>query len=64
MIADLEDEYAELCARFPSGPLPQRVADIGWLLEELRIGLFAQALGTAVPVSAKRVRSALALAAP
>ena len=64
VIADLEDEYAELCARFPSGPLPQRVADIGWLLEELRIGLFAQALGTAVPVSAKRVRSALALAAP
>ncbi|MCB0912348.1 MAG: DUF3418 domain-containing protein, partial [Propionibacteriaceae bacterium] len=64
VIADLEDEYAALCAQFPSGPLPQRVADVGWLLEELRIGLFAQALGTAVPVSAKRVRTALAAAQP
>ena len=32
-------------------------------VEELRVGLFAQALGTAVPVSAKRVRSALRTAA-
>ncbi len=63
MIGELEDEYARLCAHFPSGPLPQPVADVGWLLEELRIGLFAQALGTAVPVSAKRVRTAMAAAA-
>ncbi len=63
VIGALEDEYAELCARFPSGPLPQPVAEIGWLLEELRVGLFAQGLGTAVPVSAKRLRTALAAAA-
>jgi ATP-dependent helicase HrpA len=62
VIADLEDEYATLCARFPSGPLPAAVSAVGWLLEELRIGLFAQALGTAVPVSAKRVRTAMAAA--
>jgi ATP-dependent helicase HrpA len=59
-IGELEDEYARLCARFPAGPLPGEVARIGWLMEELRVGLFAQALGTAVPVSAKRVRSAIA----
>jgi ATP-dependent helicase HrpA len=31
-----------------------------WLLEELRISFFAQMLGTARPVSAPRVRKALA----
>ena len=64
VITDLEDDYARLCATFPAGPLPDDVAEVGWLLEELRIGLFAQGLGTAVPVSAKRVRAALAAVAP
>ncbi len=60
VIDQLEDEYAALCARYPSGPLPEDVAEVGWLLEELRVSLFAQTLGTAAPVSAKRVRTALA----
>ena len=54
-----EDAYAELCALAPPGPLPDFVDEVGWLLEELRVSLFAQSLGTAVPVSEKRVRSAL-----
>ena len=33
--------------------------EVGWLLEELRVSLFAQSLGTAQPVSAKRVRTAI-----
>jgi ATP-dependent helicase HrpA len=61
LITELEDEYARACARYPA-ELPQPVAEVGWLLEELRVSLFAQALGTAVPVSAKRVRTALAVA--
>lgn len=61
-ISELEDEYAQLCANCPSGPLPPSVDEIGWLLEELRISLFAQALGTAVPVSAKRIRAAISAA--
>jgi ATP-dependent helicase HrpA len=36
------------------------VADVRWLLEELRVSFFAQALGTARPVSEPRVRRALA----
>jgi len=64
LIGDLEDEYAALCRHFPSGPLPGPVSEVGWLLEELRVSVFAQALGTAVPVSAKRVRTAMAAAAP
>ena len=59
-INTLEDEYAERCNAYPPGPLPDPAAELGWLLEELRVSLFAQALGTAVPVSAKRIRTALA----
>ena len=60
IIDGLEDEYAALCAGYPAGPLPPAVADVGWLLEELRVSLFAQSLGTAAPISAKRVRTAMA----
>ena len=60
VIADLEDEYAALVGTVPEGPLPADVAGVGWLLEELRVSLFAQQLRTAEPVSAKRVRQAMA----
>jgi ATP-dependent helicase HrpA len=35
------------------------VVDVAWLLEELRVSLFAQTLGTARPVSEPRVRAAI-----
>ncbi|SDU86077.1 ATP-dependent helicase HrpA [Microlunatus sagamiharensis] len=54
-----EDAYAALVAEVPPGPLPGAVAEVGWLLEELRVSLFAQGLRTKVPVSEKRVRSAI-----
>ena len=57
-----EDAYAELCAAAPAGPLPDEIAAVGWLLEELRVSLFAQGLRTKVPVSEKRVRTAIAQA--
>ncbi len=34
------------------------------MIEELRVSLFANSLGTAYPVSEKRVRKALAALAP
>lgn len=34
--------------------------EIGWLMEELRVSLFAQELGTALPVSEKRIEARLA----
>ena len=58
-ITALEDAYAAATDRFPVGELPAEAAAVGWLLEELRVSLFAQSLGTAQPVSAKRVRSAI-----
>ncbi|MGY4644558.1 ATP-dependent helicase HrpA [Cellulomonas sp. URHB0016] len=36
------------------------VDDLRWLVEELRVSLFAQQVGTPVPVSATRIRKALA----
>ena len=57
-----EDAYAELTAAVPAGPLPAFVADIGWLLEELRVSLFAQPLRTKVAVSEKRLLAAVAAA--
>ena len=60
VISRCEDAYAAFCDQLPPGPLPEAVAAIGWLLEELRISLFAQALRTKVPVSEKRVMGAIA----
>ena len=45
-------------------PVPEALREIGWMLEELRVSQFAQALGVREGVSAKKVRRALAQAAP
>ncbi|WP_375431977.1 ATP-dependent RNA helicase HrpA [uncultured Friedmanniella sp.] len=58
-VSRCEDAYAELCAAAPPGRLPDFVEDVGWLLEELRVGLFAQPLRTKVPVSEKRLLTAV-----
>jgi len=58
-ITELEDAYAAAIADVEVGELPRAASEVGWLLEELRVSLFAQSLGTAQPVSAKRVRSAI-----
>ncbi|WP_435198128.1 ATP-dependent RNA helicase HrpA [Janibacter sp. GS2] len=60
-VDSVESAYADLLEALP--PLRRRSADvvaIGWMIEELRVSLFAQALGTAQSVSAKRVRAAIA----
>ena len=59
VISRLEQAYAELCELVPAGRLPGFIEDIGWLIEELRVGLFAQSLRTRVPVSEKRVLAAI-----
>jgi ATP-dependent helicase HrpA len=42
----------------PDWPWPAAVVEYRWLLEELRVSLFAQSLGTRRPVSAKRLEEA------
>jgi len=39
---------------------PAKLVEARWMLEELRVGLFAQVLGTAHPVSVQRIAKALA----
>ena len=53
-VAALEVPYRrEAAAR--RGAVPAELEQFGWLLEELRVSLFAQELKTPVPVSAKRL---------
>jgi ATP-dependent helicase HrpA len=63
-VQDVEDLYVAARERArTASPDPARDAaldDVRWLVEELRVSLFAQQLGTPVPVSPTRIRKALA----
>ncbi|WP_156723494.1 ATP-dependent RNA helicase HrpA [Streptomyces apocyni] len=64
-VHEMADEYAWLLEQLPQGrPVPREVLDIRWMLEELRVSYFAHALGTAYPVSDKRIVKAIDAAAP
>ncbi|MGI5481997.1 ATP-dependent RNA helicase HrpA [Streptomyces lavendofoliae] len=64
-VHEMQDEYAWLLEQMPKGrPVPQEVLDIRWMIEELRVSYFAHALGTAFPVSDKRIVKAIDAAAP
>jgi len=55
-VASLELPYRrEAAARARHGAPQPELEQFGWLLEELRVSLFAQELKTPVPVSAKRL---------
>ncbi|MDX3005289.1 ATP-dependent RNA helicase HrpA [Kribbella solani] len=57
----LTDEYRKRLRAVPTGKYPSPgLLDVRWMLEELRISLFAQTLGTPYPISEKRIRKALA----
>ncbi|WP_426309989.1 ATP-dependent RNA helicase HrpA [Cellulosimicrobium sp. E-16] len=60
---DVEEAYQRARAAYAQGPAdPVRAADLAevrWLVEELRVSLFAQQLGTDGPVSEKRIRKLL-----
>ncbi|MBM6400236.1 ATP-dependent RNA helicase HrpA [Phycicoccus sonneratiae] len=57
----VETAYADLLEALPpTRRAAPEVTDIGWMVEELRVSLFAQTLGTKGSVSEKRVRRAIA----
>jgi ATP-dependent helicase HrpA len=59
-VQEIEAEYRELRAEFPPlSPADEGLAEIRWMIEELRINLFAQTLGTAYPISDKRIYKAM-----
>jgi len=52
----VSDRYEEFLERLPPQvPRSGEVAEIRWMLQELRVGLFAQMIRTAYPVSEKRI---------
>lgn len=64
-VREMQDEYAWLLEQMPQGrPVPRQVLDVRWMLEELRVSYFAHALGTAYPVSDKRIVKAIDALAP
>ena len=59
-IEKLLTQVEKLKSRYPANKQPEALAEVRWMLEELRVSLFAQQLGTAYPISAKRIQNYLA----
>lgn len=52
--------YKEVVAKQRKGqPLPEALVETKWMIEELKVSLFAQTLKTAYPISAKRINNHL-----
>jgi len=59
-VADLQDAYLHQMEALPAGRPPgERLRQVRWMLEEYRVSLWAQQLGTPAPVSDQRIRRAL-----
>lgn len=59
-VGALQEAYLHRLAALPEGRPPgEQLRQVGWMLEEYRISLWAQQLGTAFPVSDARIRKAL-----
>jgi len=59
-IADVQDAYLHQVEALPPGRPPgERLRRVRWMLEEYRVSLWAQQLGTPYPVSDQRIRKAL-----
>jgi ATP-dependent helicase HrpA len=59
-VAGLERAYLDRVAALPQGRVPdEQLVRVRWMLEEYRVSLWAQQLGTAYPVSDTRIRRAL-----
>ena len=56
----VQDAYAQaLAALPPAARSGQAAREIFWMIEELRVSLFAQTIGTPVPVSERRIMTAI-----
>jgi ATP-dependent helicase HrpA len=57
IIEEVEIEYKKWVNSLSENSKSQeKVTNIRWMIEELRVNLFAQQLGTAYPISAKRIK--------
>ncbi|MBU6315527.1 MAG: ATP-dependent RNA helicase HrpA, partial [Acidobacteria bacterium] len=58
-VAALERRYTELLRRTAREDVTAEMVDLGWMLEELRVAVFAQTLGAARGASTTRISKAL-----
>ncbi|MEN9643708.1 MAG: ATP-dependent helicase HrpA [Actinomycetota bacterium] len=58
-VVALERRYTDLLRRTPRGAVTTDMVDVGWMLEELRVSVFAQSLGAARGTSPTRIVKAL-----
>jgi ATP-dependent helicase HrpA len=59
-VAAVQAEYEKDLAKVPAGKaVPPALAEVRWMVEELRVSLFAQPMRTRYPVSEKRIYKAL-----
>ncbi|MDQ1605063.1 MAG: ATP-dependent helicase HrpA, partial [Actinomycetota bacterium] len=63
-VARVQEEYDKFLAELaPASRSEPAVRDIRWMIEELRVSLFAQTVGTSGPISEKRIYKAMDTAA-
>jgi ATP-dependent helicase HrpA len=58
-IVALEQRYISLLRRTPAAEITAELVDVGWMLEELRVSVFAQQVGAAKGVSPAKITKAL-----
>ncbi|WGE66447.1 ATP-dependent RNA helicase HrpA [Actinobacillus equuli subsp. haemolyticus] len=59
-VEQVENAYKQLLTKLPkSKAIPDEVLEIRYMIEELRVSLFAQQLGTKYPISDKRILNAI-----
>ncbi|GAA3355341.1 ATP-dependent RNA helicase HrpA [Saccharopolyspora gregorii] len=59
-VDEVRDRYLDALDAVPDGHAPApELLDVGWMIEEFRVSLFAQSIGTPKAVSAKRIHRAL-----
>lgn len=60
-VEQVQEAYKQLLAKLPkSKAIPAEVLEIRYMIEELRVSLFAQQLGTKYPISDKRILNTIA----
>ena len=58
-VTRVTDVWHQALSHSPTGRIDPVLAEVRWMIEELKVSLFAQFLGTPYPVSEKRVLRAI-----
>lgn len=55
-VEKVQQQYQQKLSKVPKGqPVPDYLLEVRWMIEELRVSLFSQKLGTSTPISVKRI---------